>query len=99
MKLEGSLDAFSLPDIFQLLSMTKKTGALRLRSGAAEGVVHFSGGAVTGASADARRQSLARRLVGSGAVNDEALRAAVDAVASAGGSLGVGRALARRRGG
>ena len=93
MKLEGSLDAFSLPDIFQLLSMTKKTGALRLRSGAAEGVVHFSGGAVTGASADARRQSLARRLVGSGAVNDEALRAAVDAVVSAGGSLGVGRAL------
>ena len=93
MKLEGSLDAFSLPDIFQLLSMTKKTGALRLRSGAAEGVVHFAGGAVTGASADARRQSLARRLVGSGAVNDEALRAAVDAVTSAGGSLGVGRAL------
>jgi hypothetical protein len=92
-KLEGSLDAFSLPDIFQLLSMTKKTGALRLRSGAAEGVVHFAGGAVTGASADARRQSLARRLVGSGAVNDEALRAAVDAVISAGGSLGVGRAL------
>ena len=26
MKLEGSLDAFSLPDMFQLLSFTKKTG-------------------------------------------------------------------------
>ncbi len=26
MKLEGSLDAFSLPDIFQLLSFTKKSG-------------------------------------------------------------------------
>ena len=30
MKLEGSLDAFSLPDIFQLLSFTKKTGGLHL---------------------------------------------------------------------
>ena len=28
MKLEGTLDAFSLPDIFQLLSFTKKTGTL-----------------------------------------------------------------------
>ena len=31
MKLEGSLDAFSLPDIFQLLSFTKKSGGLHLR--------------------------------------------------------------------
>ena len=31
MKLEGSLDAFSLPDIFQLLSFTKKIGGLHLR--------------------------------------------------------------------
>ncbi len=31
MKLEGTLDAFSLPDIFQLLSFTKKTGTLHLR--------------------------------------------------------------------
>ena len=29
MKLEGSLDAFSLPDIFQLLSFTKKGGSLQ----------------------------------------------------------------------
>ena len=46
MRLEGTLDAFSLPDIFQLLSFTKKTGALHLRrpvdaAGAAQhGVVH-----------------------------------------------------------
>ena len=30
MRLEGSLDAFSLPDIFQLLSFTRKTGGLHL---------------------------------------------------------------------
>lgn len=98
MKLEGSLDAFSLPDIFQLLSFTKKTGGLHLVSAAADGadsrdgVVFFATGQVTGASADSSRQPLARRLVGSGAVDDEALAAAVAAV-SAGEGLGVVRAL------
>ena len=75
MKLEGSLDAFSLPDIFQLLSYTKKSGGLRLSHGGADGVVYFADGFVTGASADGVRQALARRLIGSGAVDDDALTA------------------------
>ena len=92
MKLEGSLDAFSLPDIFQLLSFTKKSGGLHLAQGGSDGVVFFAAGLVTGASADSSRQPLARRIVGSGAVSDEALSAAVEAV-SAGEGLGVVRAL------
>jgi len=36
-KLEGSLDAFSLPDIFQLLSFTKKSGGLHLRRATTRG--------------------------------------------------------------
>ncbi len=91
MKLEGSLDAFGLPDIFQLLSYTKKTGGLHLRNGVVDGVVYFASGAVTGASSDRGRQTLARRLVGSGAVADGPLG---DAVARAGSdAVGVGRAL------
>lgn len=92
MKLEGSLDAFSLPDIFQLLSFTKKTGGLHLASGGADGVVYFADGQVTGASADNSRQPLARRLVGGGMVDDDALGAAVEAAAG-GEHLGVIRAL------
>ena len=92
MKLEGSLDAFSLPDIFQLLSFTKKSGGLHLAHDRADGVVYFAAGQVTGASADSSRQPLARRIVGSGAVSDEALVAAVEAVAS-GEGVGVVRAL------
>jgi hypothetical protein len=92
MKLEGSLDAFSLPDIFQLLSFTKKSGGLHLAHDRADGVVFFTAGQVTGASADSSRQPLARRIVGSGAVSDEALAAAVEAVA-AGEGIGVVRAL------
>jgi len=90
-KLEGSLDAFGLPDIFQLLSYTKKTGGLHLRRGSVHGVVYFSSGAVTGACSDLSRQTLARRLVGSGAVGDDALGAAVTRAKSEG--IGVGRAL------
>ncbi|HEY0871240.1 MAG TPA: DUF4388 domain-containing protein [Acidothermaceae bacterium] len=91
MKLEGSLDAFSLPDIFQLLSFTKKSGGLHLRRGNVHGTVYFRDGSVTGASSDGGRQALARRLVGSGAVGDDELSAAVERAANDG--VGVGRAL------
>jgi hypothetical protein len=90
-KLEGSLDAFSLPDVFQLLSLTKKSGGLHLTNGQVSGVVYFAGGAVTGASSDASRQALARRLVGLGAADDAALRRAVERAAADG--AGVTRAL------
>jgi len=91
-KLEGSLDAFSLPDIFQLLSFTKKSGGLHLRRAATHGCVYFRDGAVTSATSDDGRQALARRLVGSSAVSDDALSAAVDRAAADG--VGIGRALA-----
>ncbi|MFL6179215.1 MAG: DUF4388 domain-containing protein [Actinomycetes bacterium] len=91
MKLEGSLDAFSLPDVFQLLSLTKKSGGLHLTNGQASGVVYFADGAVTGAISDLSKQGLARRLVGLGAADDAALRRAVERCTSEG--AGVARAL------
>jgi hypothetical protein len=94
-KLEGSLDAFSLPDVFQLLSLTKKSGGLHLTRGSARGVVHFASGAVGGAVADDSRQGLARRLVGMDVVDDAALRRAVERVVTGASSepVGVARAL------
>jgi hypothetical protein len=77
-KLEGSLDAFGLPDIFQLLSYTKKTGGLHLTQGAVDGVVYFAAGAVTGATADRTRLTLARRLVGQGLLTHESVAAAAE---------------------
>lgn len=91
MTLEGSLDAFSLPDIFQLLAFTKKTGALHISGPAARGVVHFATGSVTGALSDVGRQALGRRLVGAGLLDDTQLAAALDAVAADPGT-GLGRA-------
>ena len=91
MKLEGSLDAFSLPDIFQLLSFTKKSGGLHLRRATTHGSVYFRDGAVTSASSDDGRQALARRLVGSAGVGEAELTAAVERAANEG--IGVSRAL------
>jgi hypothetical protein len=91
-RLEGSLDAFSLPDIFSLLSMTKKTGGLHLRRDDAHGVVWLGDGLITGGASDLSRQSLGRRIAGSGQVADNLLSAAVDEI-SRKGEVGFARAL------
>ena len=100
MRLEGTLDAFSLPDIFSLLSMTKKTGTLhlhRVRDSEAplHGAVHLRDGAVTGARADVARQELCRRLLGTGLVDDEALASAAEEL-TADNSLSLARLLSER---
>ena len=91
MRLEGSIDAFSLPDIFSLLSMTKKTGGLHLRRAGAHGVMWFTTGALTGGAPDVARESLARRLVAAGLVDDDALNAGIDRAVADG--VGVARGL------
>lgn len=80
MRLEGSLEAFSLPDLFQLLTATRKSGGLHLYRGTQHGVIRVVAGAISGASSDTTRQSLARRLVGTGRVADDALAAGVATV-------------------
>ena len=82
MRLEGTLDAFSLPDIFQLLSFTKKTGTLHLRRDGVHGVVHLRAGSVTGGRTDVTRQELGRRLLGTGLLDDEVLAAAAEELAA-----------------
>jgi hypothetical protein len=91
-RLEGSIDAFSLPDIFSLLSMTKKTGGLHLRRADAHGVVWLGDGLITGGASDLSRLSLVYRLAGSGHVADNHLSAAIDEVAQ-NDELGIARAL------
>jgi hypothetical protein len=91
-RLEGSLDAFSLPDIFSLLSMTKKTGGLHLRRADAHGVVWLGDGLITGGASDLSRLSLGRRLAGCGHVAENHLTAAVEEVARS-GELSVARVL------
>jgi hypothetical protein len=79
-RLEGSLDAFSLPDIFSLLSMTKKTGGLHLRRPEAHGVVWLADGLITGGASDVSRLALGRRIAGSPYVADDQLESALETV-------------------
>lgn len=64
--LEGTLDSFSLPDIFQLLHGTRKTGRLSLSDEGCNGAVWFVDGRVRYASSTSGRLALGRRLVGAG---------------------------------
>src|SRR5947208_12365523 len=71
--------------------MTKKTGGLHLRREGAHGVVWLTTGALTGGTSDVNRQALARRLIGSGQVDDDALHQAIDRAVNEDG-VGVARA-------
>lgn len=77
--LEGSLHDFSLPDVLRLLAFTSKSGRLVLSDGERRARVELLDGRVRDASADARRLPLARRVLGAGLVEVDALTAALDA--------------------
>jgi hypothetical protein len=96
MRLDGSLEDFGLPDVLQLLSQTRKSGALHLAAADEErkGVIRLGEGAINAACSDLRRQVLARRLVGAGLVSDDALTSAAEDVR--GGAASLLRALLDR---
>ncbi len=96
MRLDGSLEDFGLPDVLQLLSQTRKSGALHLAAADEErkGVIRLGEGAINAACSDLRRQVLARRLVGAGMVSDDALTSAAEDVR--GGAASLLRALLDR---
>lgn len=77
--LEGRLDDFSLPDIFQLLALTRKTGTLRVRHGDTEGRVAFRDGKVVTATDDVRRTATATRMLAAGLIGESELEAALEA--------------------
>ena len=76
--LQGTLNDFSLPDVFSLLALTKKSGALHVASGGIDGRVFFRDGAVCLALSDARRVPLVARLVSAGLVDESQLRALLE---------------------
>ncbi|MPZ87282.1 MAG: DUF4388 domain-containing protein [Nitriliruptorales bacterium] len=89
--LSGTLDAFGLPDVFQLLAITKKSGTLRISTQGSDGRVEFRQGEIAYAVSDTRRMPLAARLLGGGLVNDAQLRQLV--AAQRGGAAALSTAL------
>ena len=78
MPIEGPLRELGIHDVFQLLDLSRKTGALRVTSDLRddEGVVLFDGGRVIHASVRSHPTSIERILRQAGKVGDEDLAAA-----------------------
>ena len=79
MAIEGPLRELGVYDVFQLLDLTRKTGALRIRSALRDndGVVHFRNGRVVGASMRDESHRIGRKLVQAGRVTEEELLGAL----------------------
>jgi hypothetical protein len=69
--LEGKIGDFSLPDIFQLITLTKKSGSLNITTDQQQGRILFKGGEICFAVADVARVAIGARLVQSGLASEE----------------------------
>src|SRR6478672_2010704 len=90
MAIEGPLRELGIHDVFQLLDLSRKTGALRVTSDLRddEGVVLFDGGRVIHASVRSHPTSIERILRQAGKVNDADMAVAGALDARAGEGLG-----------
>ncbi len=77
MSLVGRLEDLALPDIFQIISLSKKTGTLIVRSRKGTGMVVFKDGQVIQAASDSIRDSLGNILVSQGMVTESLLSEAL----------------------
>jgi hypothetical protein len=78
MSLVGRLEDLALPDIFQIISLSKKTGTLVVRSRKGIGMVVFKDGQVIQAASDSIRDSLGNMLVSQGLLAEQALQQALN---------------------
>ncbi len=79
MAIEGALQDVSLPDIFQLLAMGRKTGCLTVTDRSNFGYVYFRQGRVIFASVLNRPDRLGELLVRNGAIDRQQLAEAMEA--------------------
>jgi tetratricopeptide (TPR) repeat protein len=90
MAIEGPLRELGIHDVFQLLDLSRKTGALRVTSELRddEGFVLFDGGRVIHASVKSNPTSIERILRQAGKLNDADLAVAMAVKVEAGEGLG-----------
>ncbi len=80
MALEGTLEDFSLADIFQLIGIQRKTGVLTLRRSDETIIVKFYGGQVIGADSSPKKleDRLGKVLVKTGLITSDQLKEALN---------------------
>jgi len=77
MLLKGNLKEFSLPNVFQLVKMSAKTGCLTLTREGEEGKVYFRNGQICFAISSPGGIPLGERLVKAGRITSKQLKAAL----------------------
>ena len=77
MSLVGRLEDLALPDIFQIISLSRKTGTLIVRSRKGTGIVVFKNGQVIQAASDSIRDSIGNMLVSQGMLDEATLARAL----------------------
>jgi len=78
MSLVGRLEDLALSDIFQIISLSKKTGTLVLKGAPGAAVVVFKDGQVIQAATDDLRDTLGNILISKGLIGEPELMAALD---------------------
>jgi hypothetical protein len=77
--LQGNLQEFSLPNIFQLVKMSAKSGSLTIRREGESGKIFFRNGMITYAYSSPQLLPLGERLVKAGAISKTQLKQALSA--------------------
>ena len=77
MLLQGNLKEFSLPNVFQLVKMSAKTGALSITNESEAGKIFFRNGQIYFASAHPGTMPIGERLVMAGHITSKQLQAAL----------------------
>jgi hypothetical protein len=77
--LQGNLQEFSLPNIFQLVKMSAKSGSLTIRREGESGMIFFRNGMISYAYSSSQLLPLGERLVKAGAISKSQLKQALAA--------------------
>ncbi|MGH2754177.1 MAG: DUF4388 domain-containing protein [Actinomycetota bacterium] len=86
--LKGTLDDFTLADVFRLLSLANKTGKLEVQRSAGSGRVFFRDGEIYYADSTMTREPLGKKLIRARAVTETQLMKALDQAAAGEGRVG-----------
>ena len=94
--LAGDLGDFPLPDILRLLWATEKSGRLEVAAGDDRGRIELVDGRLADASPQAHRHRLARRLVGTGSLDADAVTAAFEGAHASSSDRSIAERLVER---
>jgi hypothetical protein len=86
--LKGTLDDFTLADVFRLLSLAGRTGKLDVERSAGSGRVFFRDGEIYFADSSLTREPLGKKLIRARAVTETQLMKALDQAAAGEGRVG-----------